>query len=864
MDGLWKIAWRPNEQQSTAMNDFRFALRQLRKSPGFTSLAIITLALGIGVNSAIFALINGVVLHSTIPLRPDEVVNVFTVRRNASHDYRQFSHTEYRELRENGGDIFADVAALEFAVAGIGQDQNMRRSFAFLTSENFFSLMGVRPVIGRFYNAEECRPNANLPVVVASYAFWKRMGGRSGFVGSNLRINGRPYTVIGITPDGFSGVSALVAPDVWLPLGVHSQLGSVFGDSESLHDLAQPKNYALNLTARLQPGLNIDTAKSRLPVLGQRLTAIQPPDADEAREVQIQNPSRFSISTTPQDDGPITLVGTLLMAMAGAVLIIASLNLANMLLARGTARAREIAIRLALGASRWRIVRQLLCEGLLLAICGGMVGLVVSVWFNDLLLHSLARLLGSVNFSLVVNLRPDATVLAATFLFCVLATLLFSLGPALKTSKADLVHDLKQQVGEPTRTGRFNRFFAPRHISVMAQIALSLMLLFSAGLFFRGALKASGLNPGFEPAGDLVTEFDFSLVKKDPAEARRLMFAIAQRAHELPGVQAAALGTMLPYGNFTSTRRVMSAREMMPTDSKAPDPGAGALYTATTPGYFDAIGVKLLRGRDFTQAEAENKNTPRVAIIDDEMAKKLFPNTDAIGQHVRYTQPPKDGSPNDMEVIGIVNSHRHDVQTDTLNRRLFVPLAQGYNGNVYLHVRFATKDRRALIGLVPTLREMLRDVDPDLPILSIAPFSDLLEKSVGLWVVRLGAVIFGVFGGIALLLAVVGVYGVKAYAVACRTREIGIRMALGAHRRDIFALIMRQGVMQTALAVAVGLLLSLAAGRVLGQILYEVSPSDPFALLVSSVMLAAAALFACFLPARRATHVDPIQALRTE
>ncbi len=846
------------------MNDFRFAFRQLRKSAGFTSLAIITLALGIGVNSAIFALINGVVLHSTIPLRPDEVVNVFTVRQNASHDYRQFSHTEYRELRENGGDIFADVAALEFAVAGIGQDQNMRRSFAFLTSENFFSLMGVRPVIGRFYNAEECRPNANLPVVVASYAFWKRMGGRENFVGSNLQINGRRYTVIGITPDGFSGVSALVAPDVWLPLGVYSQLGSAFSDSETLHDLAQPKNYALNVMARLRPGLNIDVAKSRVPVLGQRLTAIQPSGPDGAREVQIQKPSRFSMSTTPQDDGPVTLVGTLLMGMAGAVLIIASLNLANMLLARGTARAKEVAVRLALGASRWRIVRQLLCEGLLLAICGGLVGLVVSVWFNDLLLHSLARLLGSVNFSLVVNLRPDATVLAATFLFCVLATLLFSLGPALKTSKADLVHDLKQQVGEPTRTGRFNRFFAPRHISVMAQIALSLMLLFSAGLFFRGALKASGLDPGFQPAGDLVTEFDFSLVKKDPVEARRLMFAVAQRAHELPGVQAAALGTMLPYGNFTNTRRIMSAREMMPTDSKAPDPGEGALYTATTPGYFDAIGVKLLRGRDFTQGEAENKNMPRVAIIDDEMAKKLFPNKEAIGQHIRYTQPPKDGSPNDMEVVGVVSSHRQDVQNDALKRRLFVPLAQGYNGNVYLHVRFATRDRHILVGLIPTLRQMLQNIDPDLPILSIAPFSDLVEKSVGLWVVRLGAVLFGVFGGIALLLAVVGVYGVKAYAVACRTREIGIRMALGAHRRDVFALVMRQGAMQTALAVTVGVLLSLAAGRVLAQILYEVSPSDPFALLVSSAMLAAAALLACFLPARRATHVDPIQALRTE
>jgi ABC-type antimicrobial peptide transport system permease subunit len=235
-----------------------------------------------------------------------------------------------------------------------------------------------------------------------------------------------------------------------------------------------------------------------------------------------------------------------------------------------------------------------------------------------------------------------------------------------------------------------------------------------------------------------------------------------------------------------------------------------------------------------------------------------------MGQHIRYTQPPKDGSPNDLEIVGIVSQHRHDVQNDTLNRRLFVPLAQGYNGNVFLHVRLATKDRHAVVGLIPTLRQTLRSINPDLPILSITPFSDLVEKSVGLWVVRLGAILFGIFGGIALLLAVVGVYGVKAYAVACRTREIGIRMALGAHRRDVFALIMRQGAMQTALAVVVGLLLSLGAGRVLSQILYEVSPNDPFALIASSVMLAAAALLACFLPARRATRVNPITALRTE
>jgi len=845
------------------IQDFKFAIRQLLKAPGFTAVAVLTLALAIGVNSAIFALINGVVLHPMVPVRPQQVVNVFNCRQNASHDYRQFSYNEYREIRENG-EVFADLAALEFAVAGIGRDHEMRRSFAFLTSENYFSLMGVQPFRGRFYNAEECRPNANIAAVVASYGFWKRQGARNDFVGSTLQINGQPYSVIGIAPEGFSGASALIAPDIWVPLGIRSQLGSAFGDSETMHDLANPKNYALNLIGRMRSGLTIATAKSRLPVLSQRFNAMQPPDSEFARELQIQKPSRFSLSTSPEDDGPVTLIGTLLTAMAGAVLLIACLNLANMLLARGTARAKEIALRLALGASRWRIVRQLLAEGLLLAVCGGVVGLILSVWCNNLLLHSLTTLLNNVNFSFVVDLKPNAFVLSVTFLFCLLATVLFSLGPALKATRADLVNDLKQQVGEPARIGRFSRFFAPRHISVMAQIALSLMLLFAAGLFFRGALKAAGLNPGFVAAGDLVTEFDFTLVKKEPADARRLIFNIAQRARELPGVRAAAVGTMLPYGNFTNTRRIMSTRATLSTDPKAPDPGAGALYTAITPGYFDAIGVKLLRGRDFTRAECEDKDGRRIAIIDEEMAKKLFPNEDAIGQHVRYTVPPKDGTPNDMEVVGVVGTHRHDVQNDTLLARLFVPFAQGYNGNVFVHVRLNTQDRRAVAGMIPTMRQSLREIDPDLPILTIAPWVDLMERSVGLWIVKLGATLFGAFGAVALLLAIVGVYGVKAYAVACRTREIGIRMALGAHRKDVFALIMRQGAMQTALAVSVGLLLSLGAGRVLSQILSEVSPSDPFALISSSLLLAVAALLACFLPARRAMHVNPITALRTE
>src|SRR5881296_1379697 len=658
------------------IQDFKFAFRQPLKSPGFTAVAVLTLALAIGVNSAIFALINGVVLKPVVPVRPNEVVNVFTARQNASHDYRQFSHNEYRELRENGGDVFVDVSALEFAVAGIGRDHEMRRSFAFLTSENYFPMMGVQAFRGRFYNAEECKPNANMAVVVTSYGFWKRNGGRNDFVGSTLHINGQPYTVIGIAPDRFSGANALIAPDLWVPLGIRSQLGSAFGDSETMHDLLNPKNYTFNLTSRLRPGLTIDAAKARLPVLAQRVNAIQPEGSEGARELQIQTPSRFSLSTQPEDDGPITLVATLLMAMAGAVLLIACLNLANMLLARGTSRSKEIAVRLAVGASRWQIVRQLLCEGFLLALCGGLIGLILSAWCNNVLLDQLRNLLSSVNFSFVVQLRPDGTVLAITFLFCVAATMLFSLGPALKATKADLVKDLKEQVGEPARIGRFSRFFAPRHISVMVQVALSLMLLFAAGLFFRGALKAAGLDPGFKAAGDLITEFDFTLVKKEPAESRRLMFAMAERARELPGVTASAVGTMLPYADLTNTRRILRTKDTMPNDPKAPDPSVNSLYTAVTTGYFDALGVKLLRGRDFTQGECENKDARRIVIIDEEMATKLFPNEDVIGQHIRYTQPPMEGAPNDLEIIGIVSKHRHDIQNDSIVCRLFVPLAQ--------------------------------------------------------------------------------------------------------------------------------------------------------------------------------------------
>ncbi len=847
------------------LQDFRFALRQLRKSPGFTIIAVLTLAIAIGVNSAIFALVKAVILKPIVPLRPDEVVDVYTARQNASHDYRQFSFNEFSTLRDNT-DVFAEVAAMQFALAGIGRDEAMRRSFVFLSSENYFPLMGVKPALGRFYNAAECRPNANVPVAVASYALWKRHGGRADLIGKEVTVNNQAYTLIGVAPEDFSGASALVAPDLWLPLGVYSRLGSAFSDTDINQDLTSPKNYTLNVIARLKPGLTIAATRPRLPALAQRLTAVQPPDSGGARELQIDPPPRFSISTQPEDDGPLGFASTLLIVMAAAVLFIACLNLANMLLARGANRNREIALRLALGASRWRIVRQLLCEGFLLALSGGALGLLISYWSNGLLVRSISTLFVSMNFSLVLNLRPDLMIMALTFLICLLATLLFSLGPALKASRPDLVNDLKQQVGEPAHVGRLNRFFAGRHLLVMAQIALSLMLLFSAGLFFRGALKAGALYPGFDRQGGISAEMDFTLDRMNAAAAQHIMFAAWERVRELPGVRAAALTTMLPYGNITNARRIMRMDEaaVAKTDPKAPEAGKGAIFTAVTPGWFDALGVKILRGRDFTVNEAEHKETPRVAIIDEQMAEQLFPKQDALGQHVRFSNPPSDGSPNDLTIVGIVSKHRHEVLTDEPPRRLFVPLAQAYSGAVTLQVRLTNGSRAAVAAMIPTVRQTLRNVDPTMPILRIEPFENIVDKNVGLWAVRFGAVLFGIFGVIALLLAAVGVYGVKAYAVSRRTREIGIRMALGADRRDVFALIMKQGALQTSFALGVGLLLALGIGRVLAQMLYQVSPMDPIALGVSSLLLGAAALLACYLPARRAMRVSPMTALRTE
>lgn len=842
----------------------KLALRLLAKSRGFSAVAIVTLAVTIGVNAAIFSLIDGALLRPAVPHKPREVVCVFTGSQDAKRSFRQFSHPEFLALREPNS-VFADVAAVNFNYVSLGREMELRRAFAFMVSDNYFALMGAKPVAGRFFTADETRPNANEHVVVASYNLWQRQGGRAEFVGSTVQVNGQPHTVIGVSPENFSGVSALIAPEIWLPLGLFSEATAAFGETPKSRDLADPKNYCINLMGRMHPGVTIKSARPQLPALAARLKSLDVTGDLTSRDLVLAKP--FGINTQPGDAGPLRLVGTLLFCMSGVVLLIGCLNLANMMLARGSARAPEIALRLALGATRSQIVRQLLIEGIVLAVIGGALGLLLSLWANSFLQNFFVAEFASFNLTLTAQLRPNLVVVAATFGLCLVATLFFSLGPALRAARADLVHDLKGQGGDPAVAGSWNRFFSGRHLMVMGQITLCLVMLFSAGLFVRAAGKEgkAGAATGFSTDGVVIAELDFSLARTNRSEVMRRVMAATERLRRLPGVESAALTTLVPYNSAITTTRLLPAEAAQPAAGQN-SPGAKVgIYTAITPGYFDSIGVRILRGRDFTESEAQTVGANRVCLVDQGMAEKLLPGEDALGRRVRYAEPTASGATGDMEIVGIVNRHAHGMEDRGKPAPgVYVPLAQEFNPVLFLTIRSRSHDQPTVLQAMGTYRRELQELDRELPILAMTTFPAFMEKNFTLRMVELGALIFGVFGGVALLLASVGVYGVKAYAVERRTREIGIRIALGASRGDVFSLILKQGAQQTLVALALGIGLSLLAGHALASIFFQVHPWDPLVLTLSAAILAGATMLACFIPAKRATEVSPLTALRTE
>lgn len=854
------------------IQDFRFAFRQLWKAPSFTIAAVAVLALGIGVNTAIFSLVNAMLFEPPSYQRPAEIVQVFSQDKKNPKSFRAFSYSTYSDLRDQNS-VFAGVLAHNTTMVGLGKSGETRRTTADIVSANYFSVLGVAPAFGRAFLSEEERPGRAERVAVVSHSYWQKQGSDPGLLGRSITINGRPFTIVGIMPKGFTGTMSLFAPEIWLPLGVYEEITSeLVGERKGT--LADRGANNLLVIARLKPGITAEAALPNLKGIATNLEAAFP--LEQKDQTFMTAPLfRFATSTDPAESGPIALIGALLTGMAAVVLLVACLNLANMLLARGSARRKEIAIRLALGGSRARIVRQLLTEGLVLALLGGVCGLLLGLWSLDFLIASLAR----VAPDLVWFSGPSPIVLAATLFFCLLGTLGFALGPALKLSRVAALGDLKQQAGEDVSRPRWK--FLPRSPLVVVQIAFSLALITAAALFIRSATKAATIDLGLQVDEDFLVEVDASLGGFDQRHAQDLYRIIEERLAALPGVEHASMAALVPFGNTSIRRSVQRAGVYPESDAKPATAADGLLFSpnwnSVGANYFETVGLPLLRGRAFTVGEVMQAGGPAVAIIDDILAKKLWPEGDALGQHIQFplnkNVAPETAADEEsgeikrgeaIEIVGIVPASKMRLFENQAPGALYLPSARGFLSDVFFFVKFASTPAVNESATANLLRRTVQGVDPVLPILEVKSFARHYDSNAQLWIMRAGATLFSVFGALALGLSVVGVYGVKAYSVARRTREIGIRMALGAQSRTVQWMILREGFAMVAAGLALGLLLAFGTGKIVSSILFEVSSTDPLAFTLAPVVLATAALLATWLPARRATKISPMAALRTE
>jgi predicted permease len=856
------------------LNDIRIALRTLLKAPAFTAVAVLVLALGIGANSAVFSLVNALLIKPTAgDLATTPVVGLYSQDRTKPDSYRDFSYRDFEELRAHNP-VFSEMTALTLSMAGYTEGDQTRTMFAAIVSSNYFSMYGTGMAAGRAFTAGEEKPGADTPVVIVNYEHWRKRGFDRSLVGRVIRINAKPFTVVGVAPKGFSIASSMFSPEFWVPTGAYELVVNDAFLQKDHPTLADPMNRALMLSGRLKPGLTVEATVPLLRTLSAQRE--QASSAENRNQVLLTHAlTRFSVSTNPQDDRQMGQLSVLLLAMTGIVLLIACLNLANMLLARATTRKKEVAIRLALGSGRFPIVRQLLVEGLLLSVAGGALGLLIAYWATRMLVASIGPAMRDL---LIFNIdpRPDTLVLLATLGFCALATLVFALGPAWKLSRTDVVPELKEQGGETGRKSRVR--FGLRNALVVGQVALSLALLTAAGLFMHAAVKAAAADPGFGVEGLLLVNVDPGMAGYNETQGRETYRRLMERMRSLPGVQSASLASVVPFGDYTEGRTVLKvgadeaksaggtgdadASVSMGSGGTPRDRGngIGANFYIVGADYFRALGIRVLRGRGFTAAEEQSSVSPRCAVVDETLAKKLFPKGDPLGQYIRFTGTGTSTTPA-MEVVGVVAPIRHSLLETTQQPQVYVPFGQLYRANIHLHLKVRPGTEPSMLA---TVRREVRGVDERVPVLALRTFRDHRDASVSLWAVRTAASLFTAFGAAAVFLALVGVYGVKAYLVSRRTREIGIRMSLGATPHDVLWLVLREGLAMTLVGVVIGLGLAGLIGMAVKGMLYEVSPLDPVTFATAPALLALATLLACYIPARRAMKVAPIKALRFE
>jgi len=858
------------------VTDLRYAFRALAGTPAFTAVAVLILAVGIGLNTAVFSLVNMVLLR---PLhgesKPGQLSSVFAFDRTRPDSYRSFSYPAYVDVRDRS-QVFVQTAGLGVMMVGLGEGEMTRRSFAFVVTSTLFPLFDVHPTKGRGFLPEEERPGANRLVTIVSEEYWRRSGADPGIVGKTLRINTQPFTVIGVAPRGFGGPTTLIAPAVWLPTGVYDLVAGDAFRQGARKPLADRDEATLMLVGRLKPGLSFASAQGPLTALARQLEQAYPA---EHRNLGLRaGPiSRTGISDSPQSDGDAYAMYGLLQGMTVVVLVIACMNLANMLLARSTSRRREIAVRFALGANRTVVVRQLLTEGFVLSVAGSAGGLLLTYWA----LHAFAASLDPMSeLMMAVDPGPNLRVLGVGLVFAVLATVLFCLGPALQLLRTDVFAELKEGA-RAAATGR-HRYLSVRHVLVVGQISLSLALLTAAGLFVRGAAKAARAEPGFPLDRSVVVGVDPSLIRVPEPQVRDFYRRALERVRATPGIEAASMASVVPFGNFSETRRVRFVGQAV-ADERADNEaggssmsyGAGGPDTAANDksgvpsafcvvgrDYFQTLRIPVLRGRGFTETEEMNATGPRVAVIDEPLAKRLFKGVDPLGQRV-YLPDPLEAERVPMEVVGVVAGTRQSMFDATPGPHLFVPFGQRFRLTMTFHVRIALPGRPAEASALRAIREQIRGVNSTIPIVLSSSMADFRDHGMSSWGVRLGAQMFAAFGVVAAFLAIIGVYGVRAYLVARRTREIGIRMALGATRADVLRMVLREGMALVSVGLVIGAILAFAAGMALRGLIYEVSEHDPVSFIGAAVLLSLAAVLACYVPALRATKVAPTEALRT-
>ncbi len=825
------------------LQDVRYGLRVMRKNPGFSLVAVMSLTLGIGANTLIFSLLNAVLLRSLPVQEPDSLV-VLKVAKPDRQSEASFSYPLYRDLRDQNT-VFSDVVAHNVVPVTITTETESERATTELVSGNFFTTLGVKAAQGRLLNESDDVRQDGHPVAVLNYSFWQsRFGGASQAVGQVIRINGFPFTIVGVASKGFFGVEMGSSPDLWVPIMMQARImtGGPPGNM-----LERRTAYWLPIMARVKPGINEQEAQSATEVLYQQILQqeVQNLPADHplrgmlsGRHLELQPLSQGMSRLRAQFSRPLLV----LMGMVAILLLAACVNLANLLLARAAGRRQEIAIRLSIGASRSRIIRQLLTESMLLSVIGGALGLAFAYQSGEAVLAFLPQS----TIPLTVQLHTDVRVLIFTLAISVATGVVFGLIPALQATRSELTSALKN---EQTRAQRGRRLQLTSGL-VVGQVALSLLLLASSALLVRSLQNLRGMDSGYNPKNVLTASVDVGLNGYNATKARAFYDDLLIRVGNLPGASVVSLADGGPLSRRRTIKGV-SVEGYPAQPGQQPD----TIVTHIMPHFFDAVGMLLLAGRDITGDERDN--TPKVAVVNDTFVQRYLGDGEPLGKHIGLGG---EGTPLDTEIVGVVRSAKDRSLRDEVSPTVYLPFLQSPDtmGARILYAR-TTKDPSTLFGSV---RHEVSDLDQNLPVLSVRTLSQQVDDS--LVQERMMATLASFFGLMALVLALVGVYGVMSYRVAQRTRELGIRLALGAERSQVLWLVLRSALGIVFAGIALGLPMAIAATRLVKSYLFGLTASDPLTFAVMTVILATVAIVAGYLPARRAARVDPVIALRNE